>query len=324
MRQGLSLGASGVGFYGSDIGGFFSVSCPPAGPELLCRWVELGAFSGVMRTESQGWTAPWWEWLGFKRSQVWDPEVLPVWRRYSKLRTQMYPYLDAAGRAYVERGVPLMADVRLIYPDENASWSGRVRYMFGPDILVVPILEEGGRETEAPLPGGTWRSLWQAVRYDVADGSFHLAAASPLAGGSTVTVGAPLDEIPAFVRGGSLLPLLTPDVDTLAEYGGGPGLVRLCDRADRLRLLAWPEGISTVEALGVKIRSNLTGDTWRLRLTGKPLQSLEIEAQVPGTPLAVLWNGQPLDPGAWTYAEGVLSLPVEGSGTLVVGLEPAR
>ena len=77
-----------------------------------------------------------------------------------------------------------MADVRLVYPEEPASWSGPLRYLFGPDILVVPVLEEGLREVETPLPAGTWRSLWQAVSYDASDGSFHLAAAPTLAGGS--------------------------------------------------------------------------------------------------------------------------------------------
>ena len=138
------------------------------------------------------------------------------------------------------------------------------------------------------------------------------------------TVSAPLEEIPAFIKTGTLLPLLTSDVDTLADYGTTPGLVRLCDRADRLRLLAWPEGTGRHRGAGREIGSNLTGSTWRLRLSGRPLQSLEVEAQLPGIPVTVLWNGQPLDAGAWSYTEGVLSLAVGGSGTLVVSLEPAR
>jgi alpha-glucosidase (family GH31 glycosyl hydrolase) len=323
VRQGLNLGASGVGFYGSDTGGYFSVMNPPTTAELLIRWLEVGAFSGVMRTESQGWAMPWWEWFGLDRAQIWDPGVLPIWRRYAKLRTQMYPYVDAASRAYVERGVPLMVDVRLAYPDDPASWSGPLRYMFGPDILVAPVLQEGARESETPLPPGKWRSLWQAVRYEAGDGSFHVAAAPVLAGGAGVKVGAPLEEIPAFVRAGAMLPLLAPDVDTLADYGVEPGLVHLADRSDCLHLLAWPDGRSRVESLGTSIDSTLEAESWRLDFSGKALRSIDIEAQLPRGPVAVLWNGRPLGAGDWSFSEGVLRLSVSGLGKLKVNLQPA-
>lgn len=319
-RQGLTLGASGVGYSGSDIGGFFSITAPPTTPELLVRWIELGAFSGVMRTQSQGWAMPWWEWLGLKRSQIWDPEVLPAWRRYAKLRTQLYPYIEAASRSYQDRGIPLMADVRLTNPDEAVSWGGPLRYMFGPDILVAPVLEEGRRDASVPLPAGSWRFLWDAVRYEESDGSFHLVSAAPLAGGSTAEVGAPLGEIPAFIRAGALLPLSVPDVDTLAEYGAQPGLVHLGDRAGSLRLLAWPDGSSAADALGVRIRSTLTGAAWRLRIAGRSLASLEVEAGLTACPLELLWNGRPLDPAAWSYADGVLRATLSGRGTLRVNL----
>lgn len=60
-------------------------------------------------------------------------------------------------------------------------------------------------------------------------------------GGRTVTVSAPRAEIPLFVRAGARIPLLPPDVDTLAGHGSQPGLVHLSDRADALGELAFPE-----------------------------------------------------------------------------------
>jgi len=321
VRQGLNLGASGFGFFGSDVGGYFSVTSPPTTPELLIRWLEVGAFSGVMRTESEGWTAPWWDWFGnAQRAQIWDPEVLPVWRRYAKLRTQMYPYLASAARAYSDHGVPLMADVRLMYPDDPASWSGPIRYMFGPDLLVVPVLAEGGREVEAQLPPGRWRSLWSALRYEPADGSFHVTAADTLQGGTAARVSAPLDQMPVFVKAGTLLPLLSPDVDTLADYGSENRIVHLAERSDRLRLLAWPDGRRSIDAMGTSIESRLLARSWRLTLSGKPLRSLEVEAQLPARATRVSWNGTRLDPSAWSYADGIMKLAVEGSGVLSVTL----
>ena len=62
-----------------------------------------------------------------------------------------------------------------------------------PDVLVAPVMEAGMRERAVYLPAGeTWRNAWTG---DV------------FSGGQTVTVQAPLDEIPIFVRGWAELPI---------------------------------------------------------------------------------------------------------------------
>ncbi len=84
VRNGLTMGLSGVSLWGSDIGGFFTLTAPKLTPDLLRRWIEVGFASGVMRTEADGIG-------GAGRPQIYDPDVLPVWRRYAKLRTQLLP-----------------------------------------------------------------------------------------------------------------------------------------------------------------------------------------------------------------------------------------
>ena len=100
ITQGLGIGMSGVARWGSDIGGYFSFGAqgrpdapedPRLTPELLIRWIEVGAVSPVMRTKRSGIAIP-----SYTRPQVFDPEILPHWRRYTKLHTQLYPYLRAA------------------------------------------------------------------------------------------------------------------------------------------------------------------------------------------------------------------------------------
>src|SRR5207244_3645390 len=90
VRQGLSMGLSGISRWGSDIGGYFSLFGRKLTPELLDRWIELGAASGVMRTEANGLGQPRAE-----RPQISDPAILPVWRRWTRWRTRLYPYLAA-------------------------------------------------------------------------------------------------------------------------------------------------------------------------------------------------------------------------------------
>ncbi len=99
--NGISMGLSGVSTWGSDIGGFFALLENRLTPELLARWIEFGAVSGVMRTQANGIRVP-----DSPRPQIWDPEIQPVWRRWAKLRTQLYPYLAAADAGYRRTGRP--------------------------------------------------------------------------------------------------------------------------------------------------------------------------------------------------------------------------
>ena len=142
VSMGINYGYSGVGIYGSDIGGYMSITAPPTPPELLIRWLEFGAFSGVMRTMAEGLD------LHSKPvAQIWDPSVLPIWRRYAKLRTQLYPYIASAISAYEAAGVPPMEGLGLAYPNDAASWTGPPRYLLGPDLLVAPVVAPGIRRT---------------------------------------------------------------------------------------------------------------------------------------------------------------------------------
>ena len=84
------------------------------------RWLELGAVSGVMRTQANGYS--------FRndrelRSEVWSPKVLPVWRRYAKLRTQLYPYLRVASDRYQRDGMPLVRQLSLVWPGDRSAAS---------------------------------------------------------------------------------------------------------------------------------------------------------------------------------------------------------
>ena len=91
VREALTMGLSGISTWGSDIGGFFAIGSDALSPELLARWVQFGAVSGVMRTQADGIAVP-----EKPRPQVWDADQIDNWRRYTKLRTQLYPYIAAA------------------------------------------------------------------------------------------------------------------------------------------------------------------------------------------------------------------------------------
>jgi hypothetical protein len=124
------------------------------------------------------------------------------------------------------------------------------------------------------------------------------------------------------MRAGAVLPLLPPDVDTLADYGNpAPGFVRFADRRDRLELLAFPRGdtVARMFAGGEGVRSSERAGGWELSIRGKLQRTYGLQASLatlerPFAPCAVEWNGRPLPPSAWQWDGGTQVLRAEFTG----------
>lgn len=273
VRQGLSMGLSGVSLWGSDIGGFFALGTRKLEPELLVRWIEFGFASGVMRTQANGFDLP-----EKSRPQISDEEILPVWRRYARLRTQLYPYLAAAQRQYDLTGLPMMRHLALVTPDDPQAIARDDEYLLGDSLLVAPVLTPGAAERSLYLPRGRWVDLWRSatLRGNV---SLRLGETKVLQGPGEVTLPAPLEELPLLVRLGAVIPLLPPGVDTLSDYGEGEGMVHLADRRFARVILAFPRGRSrgTLET-GEVLRSIETPRGWRLEVRGKRRRTFRLQA----------------------------------------------
>ena len=142
LHQAVNTGLSGIAYQGSDIGGFHSITGSRTTDELNSRWLQLGAVSGVMRTQANGYSL---RNDRDRRSQVWNPDVLPIWRRYAKLRTQLYPYISAASRTYQRTGLPIVRHLALAHPTDARAARSQREFMFGPHLLAAPVVERGAR-----------------------------------------------------------------------------------------------------------------------------------------------------------------------------------
>jgi alpha-glucosidase (family GH31 glycosyl hydrolase) len=306
IKQALSLGTSGISRWGSDIGGYFGALGGKLTPELLVRWIEFGAVSGVMRTEANGFN------LGANtRPQIFDPEILPVWRRYAKLRTQLYPYLLAADGNYRRTGMPLMRDLALVYPADGTAAGQEDEFMFGPDLLAAPVHEPGQTQRSIYLPDGRWIDFWRAISYRDEDGSLRLGRAQTLKGGRSVTLAARLDQLPLMVRAGGILPLLPADTETLSSYRTA-STVGLDDVGRRLHLIAFPRGKSR-SPFGENggLRSNEGKRAWKLTIRRAKRYRISLEASLTTLrhklrPCAVRLDGHALRRKAWSEKSGVL------------------
>jgi alpha-glucosidase (family GH31 glycosyl hydrolase) len=301
LTQALTMGLSGISLWGSDIGGFFTLSEEHLTPELLARWIQFGAVSGVMRTKAEGIGAD-----QALRPQIWQPRMLGHWRRWAKLRTQLYPYLVAADREYRRTGLPLMRHLALAYPRDRRALATDDAFLFGPDLLAAPVLEPGARRRRLYLPRGRWVDLWRSARFSERRGGLALRRVRLLRGGRRVTVPAPLGELPLLARAGTLLALLAPEVDTLADYGSkAPGVVRLRDRRGIVELLAFPRGRSSARfGEHGRLRSRERPGGWVLRVAAGGRRTIRLQAALgslrrPFVPGAVLKGGRPL--AHWRY-----------------------
>jgi alpha-glucosidase (family GH31 glycosyl hydrolase) len=120
-----------------------------------------------------------------------------------------------------------MRHLALAEPDEEVAWgrgdpaavaAARFEYLFGPDLLVAPVVDLGARSRDVWLPPGRWVDFWEAVAYDPATGSYDARpGATVLTGDRVVEAASPLGRTPLFVRAGTCLPMLPADVDTLDD-----------------------------------------------------------------------------------------------------------
>ncbi len=289
----LSFGLSGVSRYATDIGGYVSFGGGPGAdlkpggteaqtltPELLSRWMELGALLPVMRTKRTGLAIP-----SYPRPQVFDPERLPTWTRLTALHTQLNRYLRAADEQHRATGLPIARHLVLMHPEEPRAAAAEDQWMLGDDLLAAPVVQPGQTERDVWLPPGRWVSWWPSTTFapGVRDGAFALTQPTVLTGGRTVRLAAPLGFPPLLVRAGAALPLLDPAVRTLSTYAGDRGLVRAQDRADRVRLIAFPRG-STLSRLGEGASARLL-ELRRRRGDGRRGSRLVVRLSAPRGPL---------------------------------------
>jgi alpha-D-xyloside xylohydrolase len=93
-------------------------------------------------------------------------------------------------------GLPPMRPAFVDFPDDPRSWAAEDTFMFGPSLLVAPVTHYRARDRQVYLPAGSrWTDPWTATEYE---------------GGQDVTVAAPLDRIPLFLRDDAALPLMPP------------------------------------------------------------------------------------------------------------------
>lgn len=240
----LSLGLSGFAYSGADIGGFAG-SAPS--PDLLTRWIEVGAFNPIMRDHYQKGKPP---------QEVWvhGAEHEAIRRRYIEERYRLMPYFYALADENSRTGLPLMRPVFLEFPDmAKGDRIGEDQFMLGPNLVIAtPPTWESFAPYEITLPSSGWYDYWTGARVS----------------GDKVSETPRLDRLPVFVRPGAIIPR-QPLVQSTAETPHGRLELHIYRGEDCAGALYLDDGVSFAYQRGVFLRQTIRCDARGLDLAAR-------------------------------------------------------
>jgi alpha-glucosidase len=298
----LNMGLSGAPMTGPDIGGFRD----DVTPELFTRWLQAACLLPYFRTHTSFGTAQQEPWSFGQPYEV-------INRLTIELRYRLLPYLYSVVAQCKEYGWPIVRPIFMAEPYNPDIRAIDDCYLLGDAILVAPILDEGATSRSVYLPAGAWYDYWTNELVD---------------GGEQITVTAPLERLPLFIRAGAALPLW-PEIQYVGEKS-----------SDTLTLRIFPGEFETVlyedkgEGLDyergdyrwVYVTSSRDGDKLvidrrvagsyepsykmiRLEVVGFDEEPAEVRVDRQGAPL-------------WFYDDDVLELTVEPFKTVEIMRKP--
>lgn len=195
----LNFSLAGMYYGACDIGGFHGTP----EKETLVRWFQAGVFFPVMRAHSDLGTTARFPFL-------WGDDGEAAMRKALELRYQLLPYTYSLGHEAYNTGAPIMRPLMMEYPADKTVANMTDEWLLGKGILAAPLLHAGGKRN-VYLPADTW--------YDFFSGEV-------LHGPQTIAVDKQLDEIPVYVRAGTILPL-SPVVQYSEQTSSSPLEIRI-------------------------------------------------------------------------------------------------
>jgi len=253
ITAGLGFSISGTPYWTTDTGGYTmdqrlakarDGEALDEWRELNARWFQYSTFCPILRVHGADRPREMWN-IGDDTTAVYRTEL-----KFDRLRYALFPYIYSVAGAVTQDGSTLMRPLVMDFRTDAKAREVTDQYMFGPALLVNPVVEYKARSRQVYLPAGTWYDFWTGRQ---------------LPGGATVTAEAPLETMPLFVRAGSIVPV-GPDQQyigdkprdemTLYVYAGRDGRFSLYEddgrtygyeRSEFSRIpLAWDDAAHTL------------------------------------------------------------------------------
>ena len=205
IPAGLNFSLSGIPYWNTDTGGFFSGDpANPAYAELFTRWFQFSGFCPMFRVHGDGPPKEIWRF---------DPATQKTLISYDELRYHLLPYIYSVSWRVTSEGYSMMRPLVMDFREDSRVYNIGDQYMFGPALMVAPVIKPGAASRRVYLPAGAkWIDFWAGKTYT---------------GGVTIDVSAPITTMPLFVRAGSIIPY-------------GPTIEYAMEKNDPIELRVYP------------------------------------------------------------------------------------
>jgi alpha-D-xyloside xylohydrolase len=209
IAAGLGASISGLPYWTMDTGGYtmqrkfeqepMTVANQEEWRELNARWFEFSTFTPLLRVHGE--LRPREMWTLGEGSPAFDAEL-----KFDRLRYALFPYIYSMAGWTTQRDYTMLRALVMDFPEDRTARELNDEYMFGPALLIAPITQYRQRSRSVYLPSGAeWYDYWSGR----------------LAGSGAITAAAPYDQIPVFVRAGSIIPY-QPDMQYIGEKPADP------------------------------------------------------------------------------------------------------
>ncbi len=211
VAAGLNFALSGYPYWTTDIGGYWPAYNGKTQiadyQDLYARWWEFGVFCPIFRTHGHR-----------PENEIWSyPQVEPVLIEYDKLRYRLMPYIYSLAWKVTSEDYTMQRPLVMDWRTDVRTWDIGDQFMFGPALMVAPVMEQGAASRRVYLPEAAgWYDFWTGDRGQ---------------GGREVEAAAPLDRIPLYVRAGSIVPM-GPEIEYANQDPDGPIELRIYRGAD--------------------------------------------------------------------------------------------
>lgn len=205
VSGGINSCMAGNPYWCSDIGGFMDNGTQlMLNDDILARWFEAGTFFPLFRIH------------GSRDTEIYlmSATVKPIAIAFSKLRYRLLPYIYSLAWKVTNEGYTITRALPFDFPNDAKVRTIANQFMFGPALMINPVVTAGATSRQVYLPTGTWYDFWTGAKEEVASGTAK-------------NVAAPLQSIPVYARAGAILPM-------------GPQIQYATEKNDPIELRVYP------------------------------------------------------------------------------------
>jgi alpha-glucosidase len=285
VPMGLSAGLGLIPFWTTDISGYCGeITDYEEFAELYVRWLQFGVFTPLSRAHHEGNNAvePW----------LFGEEAEKISKEAIELKYQLHPYIYTYAREAYDTGMPIIRALVLEYPGDEETYNLGDQFLFGENLLIAPVVEEGATAREVYLPKGTW------IDYNDPEKVFE--------GEQTVVYNTPLEVIPMFVKEGAIIPKM-PVMDYIGAMKNTPMILEIFPSGKASEFVIYEDAGTTndykrdeFKKTEVQAKSTASGiqvtilEPETSGFTSSEKRNFWLEIHLENTPEKVLLNGRQL------------------------------